>query len=239
MIKEHGGDEQNRKHGVLMQYPFYRDGSDQLRQDLLAVTEFMQPSKGAQLMEANRACDVIVFVGAGSVRVYITGDSGREVTLYHVMPGEACPVNFCAGMLDMDCFAHGNASKGLEMVIVPAKRLRALSEQYAELRDYIFRSTVTRYGEVINLIREIVTRRVDHRLVEFLLRKFEDCDTEPSVVEMTHEEIALDLGTAREVVSRRLQELEKQAAVELGRGRVILENEARLRQGLSRTSYKW
>jgi len=221
-----------RIRNVLMQYPCYRDGDEKLREDLAAACQYMEPPKGTQLMEAGRDCDVIVFVGRGSVRVYIVGDSGREVTLYHVNAGEACPVNLCAAMLSMESFANATTSRNVQMLAIPAKSLREIVQRHPALRDYIFKATVTRYGEVIHLVREIVTRRVDHRLVEFLLRNFEDSDKIPPVIELTHEDIALDLGTAREVVSRRLQELEKQGGVELGRGRIILADEAVLRLGL-------
>lgn len=224
--------DKSREHRILEKYPCYRDADPELQSELLGACELMEPDKGTQLMEAGQNCNVIVFVGEGSIRVFIGGESGREVTLYHVQSGEACPVNLCSAMLEMNCFAHATASKGLKVLAVPAAKLRRICEKHPNMREYIFEATVTRYGEVINLIREIATRRVDHRLVEFLLRKFEDSDQVPRVIEMTHEDIALDLGTAREVVSRRLQQLETDDAVILGRGRVILADESKLRLGL-------
>ena len=74
------------------------------------------------------------------------------------------------------------------------------------------------------MIREITTRRIDHRLAEYLLRKFDESEESPPVAEVTQQNIALDLGTAREVVSRRLQELDSVGAVELRRGKIVLQD---------------
>ena len=99
-----------------------------------------------------------------------------------------------------------------------------------------FSATVLRFGEVIALIREITTRRVDRRLAEYLLRKFDESEESPPAAEVTQQNIALDLGTAREVVSRRLQELDSVGAVELRRGKIILQDRLALHRVIGQKS---
>lgn len=101
---------------------------------------------------------------------------------------------------------------------------------FASLREYVFSATLMRFGEIIGLVREITTRRVNQRLAGYLLRRFDESGQQPPVAKVTQHNIATDLGTAREVVSRRLQELEGLGALELRRGRIVLKNRGVLRR---------
>lgn len=215
-------------HDVLQHYGFYQNSSASRRMELLAVASPVTADDGKSLLEAGYSCRDIVFVGHGRLRVYVTGESGREVTLYHVSRGESCPVNLGAAIMGIGAFANASACGEITGVTIVADRFRAIAETNPEVRDYIFSATVLRLGEIISLVREITTRRVDHRLAEYLLRKFAESEDTPPVAEATQHAIATELGTAREVVSRRLQELDGLGAVELRRGRIILKDRGML-----------
>ena len=126
--------------------------------------------------------------------------------------------------MGIGAFADARASGDLAALTISSRDFRKLSQRNSALQDYVFSATVLRFGEVIALIREITTRRVDHRLAEYLLRKFDESEASPPAAEVTQRNIALELGTAREVVSRRLQELDSVGAVELQRGKIILQD---------------
>jgi len=172
----------------------------------------------------------MIFVGRGRMRVYVTGESGREVTLYHVRRGESCPVNLGGAMLGSGAFANASACGELSGIAIPADKFRNIAETNSNVREYVFSATVLRLGEIIAFVREITTRRVDHRLADYLLRRFAESQQDPPVAEVTQQNIATELGTAREVVSRRLQELGGIGAVELHRGRIILKDRRVLRR---------
>ena len=191
---------------------------------LLEVANPVEAGDGQPLLEAGYACRDVVLVGRGRIRIYIAGESGREVTLYYVHPGESCPVNLSAAIMDIGAFADASAAGELSALTISAGDFREISRRNAALQDYVFSATVLRFGEVIALIREITTRRVDHRLAEYLLRKFDESEQSPPAAEVTQQNIALDLGTAREVVSRRLRELDSVGAVQLRRGKIILQD---------------
>jgi CRP/FNR family transcriptional regulator len=198
-------EEQERRHEVLQHYGFYQGSNPSQRVELLAAASPVRAEDGQSLLEAGYSCRDILFVGYGRLRIYVTGESGREVTLYHVQRGESCPVNLSAAMMGIGAFANASACGDLGGVAIPADRFRQIAEANSDVREYVFSATVLRLGEIIALVREITTRRVDHRLAE-----------------VTQQTIATELGTAREVVSRRLQELDSTGAVELRRGRIIL-----------------
>lgn len=211
-------------HDVLKNYGFYVNSDNKQRLELLDAANPVEASDGQPLLEAGYSCRDVLLVGRGSIRIYIAGENGREVTLYYVHPGESCPVNLSAAMMDIGAFADARVNGDLAALAIPARDFREICRRNAALRDYVFAATVLRFGEVIALIREITTRRVDHRLAEYLLRKFDESDESPPAAEVTQQNIALDLGTAREVVSRRLQELDSVGAVQLRRGKIILQD---------------
>ena len=124
--------------------------------------------------------------------------------------------------MGVSAFADATASGSLEALAIPSNDFRRLSKTNPGLMEYVFSATALRFGEVIALIREITTRRVDHRLADYLLRNFEASEDNPPVIEATQQNIALELGTARAVVSRCLRELDSAGAVELQRGRIVL-----------------
>ena len=209
-------------HRVLRCYDFYARAEGPIRSELLEAAAPLRPGPGDPLLEAGRPCSDVLLIGSGSMRVYVAGDSGREVTLYHVRSGETCPVNVSAAMLRLNAFANATAAQGLEALRIPAACFRSLSNKSVELRDYVYTATAARFGEVVGKVRELTTRRIDHRLADYLLWKFGGAGGERPVLRSTHQAIAIDIGTAREVVSRRLQEFEALGAVRLGRGRVVL-----------------
>ncbi len=217
-------------HEVLQHYGFYRNSTPAQRMELLAVANSLSADDGQTLLEAGYSCRDVLFVGDGQLRVYVSGESGREVTLYHVGRGESCPVNLSAALMSIGAFADASACGDLRGVVIPADSFRQIAETNPDVREYVHCATVLRFGDIIAQVREITTRRVDHRLAEYLLRKFSESADSPAVAEVTQQAVATELGTAREVVSRRLQELEQAGAVELRRGRIILRNGRMLRR---------
>jgi len=216
--------EQQFRHEVLENYSFYRNSDASQRLEIIGAANPLTADDGQTLLESGYTCRDILLVGDGRLRVYIAGESGREVTLYYVHRGESCPVNLGASMMNIGAFANASACGDLRGVAISAEHFRRISQTNPEVREYICTATVLRFGEIIALSREITTRRVDHRLAEYLLRKFSDSRESPPVAEVTQSTIAMELGTAREVVSRRLQELESVGAVGLRRGRIILKD---------------
>ena len=211
-------------HEVLKNYGFYVNSDAKQRLALLEAATPLEAADGEPLLEAGYVCRDVLLVGSGRIRVFIAGETGREVTLYYVNPGESCPVNLSAAMMGIGAFADAAACGELAALTISAQDFRAMSHHNAALQDYVVSATVLRFGEVIGLVREITTRRVDHRLAEYLLRRFDESDESPPAAAVTQQHIALDLGTAREVVSRRLQELDSIGAVELRRGKIILQD---------------
>lgn len=223
---------QRLAHDVLRNYGFYLSSSVRQRRELLEAAVPEGVSEGRLMMEAGYSCSNVVFVGQGKLRVYITGESGRELTLYYVRPGESCPVNLGAAVSGVAAYASAAADQDVRAVAISSAGFRKICQSNDALADYVFTATVLRFGDIISLIRGITTKSVDHRLAEYLLRNFDISADNPPVVETTHQNIALEIGTAREVVSRRLQELERTGAVKLRRGKIELQDSRPLHRNI-------
>jgi CRP/FNR family transcriptional regulator len=118
----------------------------------------------------------------------------------------------------------------VEAVVVPASRFRRWIAEHEALRTFVFEMFSTRLGEVMSLVEEVSFRRMDQRLARYLDSCFAQGNGQGGSVDKTHAEIAADLGTAREVVSRLLKEFERLGAISLSRGRITLRNSDLLRE---------
>ena len=203
-----------RMHGiadkVLNAYSFYRDGSETLRSQLLGhAREFRRDAlQDDHLFKVGDVCENIFFVGDGSIRVYVSGMSGRGVLLYEVRPGEICPLNIRMALSNTVALASSDPSPDLVAVVLHRDSVRTLSSKFEEFRVFVQQAVADRFEEIIIRISDITTRRVDHRLLDFLLREFSKSDAPNPTIVMTNDDIALAVGAAREVINRKLHEFE-------------------------------
>lgn len=165
-------------------------------------------------------CSQIAFVLTGEIRVFKTGPTGREITLYEIGPGETCILNASCILSAKTYPADAVTLTEVRMFLLPAKVFQELINTSPLFRSFVFALLSERLVTVFQLIEEIVFGHLDQRLLDYLEEKSED-----SVLQATHQVIANDLGTSREVVSRLLKDLERRGRIRLQRGRIIL-NEA-------------
>lgn len=162
---------------------------------------------------------------AGCIRVQKTGLSGREIILYRVGPGETCIVTTACLMCGIDYDAEGVAETDIYARALPVAQFRALLGSSEMFRDFVFRTYGTRISGLLALIEEVAFGSIDHRLAASLLGYAKG---RPEAA-ATHQELAVELGTAREVVSRRLKDFERKGWIRTGRGVVHLLDEAELK----------
>jgi CRP/FNR family transcriptional regulator len=214
---------------VMEQYAFFREAEADFQRELLRVGTEVRIRKGSVVFDRQGACDYVALIGAGTLRVYIANENtGREITLYHVAPGEACPINLLAALLDQPVAASAVVESDVHGVTLPAREFDRWIASHKGLRDFLIAGLAGRYPEIFQQIHEISFGRMDQRLARFLAEGFAASAQTPPVLLATHEQIASDLSTAREVVSRLLREFERMGAVNLGRGRLTLRDRALL-----------
>jgi CRP/FNR family transcriptional regulator len=214
------------KQDVLERLDFYRGAPAELQSTVLAAARYVRLAPGEFLFREGDASSEFAAVGAGSIRVFRIGATGREITLYHVRSQESSLVSMLAVLLGRPVIATGQAEVATEAVVLPASALRELVVASDSMRRYIFETVTRGLVEVTTLLEDVAFRTMDSRLAALLLQHFDTAD----VISMRHEDIASELGTAREVVSRLLENYERRGAIHLSRGRVEMRDEAALRQ---------
>jgi CRP/FNR family transcriptional regulator, anaerobic regulatory protein len=207
---------------ILEMYGFYRDAPKALQGDMLGAAQEVKVPPGTVIFERGGACSGVALVGDGSVRVYVSSESGREVTLYHVGPGGTCPVNLLSTLLDKAAPARAVVETSLEALMLPGALFRSWMDTQPVARRFVLDAMSDRLIDIMQQVQEITFGKLDRRLIEFLTARFERSEQHPPELHATHEQIASELSTAREVVSRLLREFERTGALDLGRGCVTL-----------------
>lgn len=216
------------KREILARIPFFAAASAELREAFAASGSVVRLRAGEFFLREGDACGQFAVVVSGRLRVFKLAESGHEITLYHVGPGEACPLNVACILSDRPVPAMAVAEEDSEAVVTSAATFRRWVAEHEPLRTFVFQMFSSRLAEVMSLVEEVAFRRMDQRLAHRLLELFHpDADARGSVA-ITHAELAADLGTAREVVSRLLKEFERLGAIELARGHIQLRSHARL-----------
>ncbi len=167
-------------------------------------------------MEGDR-CGFIPLVVEGTARVYKMAENGREITLYRIEPGGSCVVTASCIIGERDFPAFAIAETDVTAIVVGADRFQRLTRESHAWHAYVYGLLSRKLADVIELVEEVAFRRVDARLLDYL-----QAEASGGVLQRTHEAMAADLGTSREVVSRLLKDLEEQGRVQRERGGVRL-----------------
>jgi CRP/FNR family transcriptional regulator len=216
------------KRETLSRIPFFTEAPTELRKAITEAATIVHLNTGDYFLREGDPCANFAIVVSGRMRVFKLGESGHEITLYHVGAGEACPLNVSCILSDRPVPAMARVEEAVEAIIVPAATFRRWIADHEYLRKFVFQMFSSRLSEVMSLVEEIAFRRMDQRLARRLSDLFVE-DTSRGSIEITHANIAADLGTAREVVSRLLKDFERVGAIGLSRGRILLRDRAVLR----------
>jgi len=180
--------------------------------------------KGTPLFHAGDAVQGFTVVLSGKVGVYLTGAGGREILLYDITPGKTC-VQSTIGLMSQELYsAEAVCEVDTRLAFLPRPLFSALLGTSPAFRDYVFSAFAERMQSMMHLLEQVAFVRVETRLAAALLKL-----AEGGVVRATHSELATHIGSAREVVSRRLDAMAKRGFVQLDRGLVTLANPAALR----------
>jgi len=215
---------------ALRKVPFFVAAPPELQEALIEASSVVRIPADEYFLREGDSCAHFAILVSGKMRVFKLAESGHEITLYHVGPGEVCPLNVSCILSDRPVPAMAMVEENVEAIAIPSDTFRRLMAQFEPLRTFIFQMFATRLAEVMSLVEEVAFKRMDQRLARRLTELFKQGDGSYRDIEITHAEIAAELGTAREVVSRLLKEFERLGAVRLSRGRIVLRNAALLQE---------
>lgn len=188
-----------------------------LRQALRDGSDVRDVPQGTRIFGPGQKPDHLLMLLDGSVRVQQRSESGREVFLYRVLAGESCVMTTSCMMAMEDYAAEGIAETDCRAVAIPRKLFDDLLGQAPAFRQFVFNAYSRRIADLFVLIDDIVSRRVDVRLAERLLAL-----ADKGRVSATHQVLATELGSAREVISRILQDFQRRGWIAQARGEIAL-----------------
>lgn len=180
--------------------------------ELLRLGEMVHFDSGTTLFRPGDRCQGIGFFLEGEARVFKLAESGREITLYTIAPGETCIMNAACLLSEIDYPAHAETTEKGSALMVPADHFRRLVGTEPVMQKFVYTMFSDRLCLVLELIEEIAFGRLDSRLADYLVERAEN-----GIVRTSHQAIANDLGSSREVVSRLLKDLERRGNLRLSR----------------------
>lgn len=202
-----------------MDEPDFRD----LPGVLLAADEVTVPA-GQPVFSQGQPATHYLFVTQGSVKVFARSGEGREVVLYRVRPGEMCTLTTSCVLARRPYPAEAvTESEVCARILRPEVFDQELNES-SEFRSFVFSNFSARLADIMQRMEQLVLECVHTRLARCLLRRA-DAD---GVAAITHEQLALEIGTAREVVSRHLKAMEQNGLIGMRRGEILLLQPERL-----------
>ena len=196
-----------------------------VRDRLIDMAVVRDHKKGYQVFGPENVPDRLIFLYDGTIRVSQTSGNGRDIVLYRVDAGESCVLTTACMLAEEAYNAEGIAESNIVVVVLPKVSFNRLVSEEPAFRSFVFAAYSRRLIDLLRVVDDVAFGRIDVRLAERLL-VLAGRDRE---IIATHQEIASELGTAREVISRVLNDFQKRNLVVQSRGRITLSDKPALR----------
>ena len=210
--------------------PFWGRLTDAQREAVGQKSVLRHFPAGAPLHSGPNDCAGLYVIRSGQVRSYILSEEGREVTLFRLYERDVCIFSASCIMKNIQFDVYTQAVEDSDAILIPTPVYQELRESSLAVSEYTGQLLSSRFSDVMWLLEQILFMRFDRRLALFLL---EHADGNGRL-KATHEEIARDMGTAREVVTRMLRYFQSEGMVRLSRGQIALTDLKKLKKTASR-----
>jgi CRP/FNR family transcriptional regulator len=208
-------DKEATRSKLLERFPFFRQLPAPRLERLLAEAEIRQLPAGSVMFDASQPCRGFPLVLEGALRVAKCAPNGREILLYRVEPGQSCILSGGCLLGHSDYTARAVVEEDVLLVSLPVALFNELMLDFEPFRLFVFGMYGERLADVMQLVEEVAFRRLDERLAQLLIHR-------GPVVEATHQKLADELGSVREIVSRLLRSFEERGWVKLERERITV-----------------
>ena len=200
------------------------ESDDPAIKNLIDSAQRVTVRAGEYVCHTGASCNSYLLALEGTVRVQLTAQSGREVTLYRVQSGGSCILTTSCLLSGEPFPAEAIAETNVTALAIEQRRFRQALDESADFRRFVFANISRGLGDVIRRMEAVTFTAIDKRLAGALL----DSRKSGSVSATTHQALAVELGTAREVISRHLKRFEADGLISLGRGRIEITDPERL-----------
>lgn len=201
-------------------FPFVSELGNQ-KDPFLDLLYYQRFDAGTAILDEGHHCTGVILVLSGLIRIYKLSEEGKEITLYRIGRGETCVLTIACllGTGDVLFPVAASAEQPSEAVFIPVEIFKKLFFENPSLQKFFFTAMSAKFYSVLGLLENVTFRKTSDRLMDFLMTK---TGGGTYALYATHEAIAAELGTAREVISRLLKEMEGKGVVTLSRGKIVL-----------------
>jgi CRP/FNR family transcriptional regulator len=211
---------------LVIIYPVLRELPVALIRNIKETSHELVTQAGQVLFDVGEDCDYVPLLKSGSIRVVKPFPTGWEMLLYRVLPGQVCVLTVNCLLSSWKHIARVAVEKDLKAVSIPRESFSRLVEASSEFRGFVFSNYSISLFSMLNCVEVVLTQPIEHRLAKVLLEKGSN------VITVTHQGLADELGTAREVISRILKDFEKKGIIKLKRGVIFIQDREALTQTL-------
>ena len=207
---------------ILSKLSFWNDLTDNEKETASRGSVIKTYDNGTFIYGFTDACLGFVYVKQGSIRVYITSDEGREITLFHITKDDTCILSSACALSGVSLDVQMVAESDTELLAVGAGTFEKLTQSNIYVKSFAYELTAKRLSSVVWILEQILFAHFDARMAQFLISVYEH--TGSNIIRMTQEAIAREVNSAREVVARMLKQFENDGIISVGRGSITIKD---------------
>ncbi|NVJ85585.1 MAG: Crp/Fnr family transcriptional regulator [Algoriphagus sp.] len=194
-----------------------------LLETLLEKGQVMNLEPGKVLMEPGKFVKMVPIVLEGSIKVMRMDEDGKELFLYYLDAGETCALSLTCCSAARPSEIKAVVEEPTTIIAIPVSLHEQLTDEFKQWKDFVSETYQSRFHEMLVALDAVAFKRMDERLMRYIVTKMKQHKT--NELNTTHQEIANELGTSREVISRLLKQLEKKKWIELGRNVIYIRDD--------------
>lgn len=179
--------------------------------------------KDNSIMEPGQFIKMVPIVLSGAIKILRMDEDGKELFLYHLEPGETCALSLTCCSAQKPSEIRAVAEERTTILAIPLQRHEQWSDEFKQWKDFVSSTYQYRFQELLSTLDAVAFKRMDERLMRYIVTKMKQLKA--NELQTTHQEIANELGTSREVISRLLKQLEKKKWIELGRNIIYVRDD--------------
>lgn len=203
---------------VIDKFPIFFE--PELKNELQSSSKLYTIPAGEIIMDIGQTIDQIPLVIKGSIKILREDEEGNEIFLYYLEPGNACATSITCCLTGQKSTIRAIAEDDTEYLAIPVHYSDEWMVKYKSWKNFVMNTYAERFEELLKAIDQLAFKKMDERLAKYLHDKADL--HENSEIHISHQEIAYDLNTSREVISRLLKQLEKIGSIKLGRNRIFI-----------------
>ncbi|MGM9550938.1 MAG: Crp/Fnr family transcriptional regulator [Clostridia bacterium] len=207
---------------ILSKLSFWNNLTDNEKETAVRGSVVKTYNKGTYIYGFTDACLGFVYVKKGSIRVYITSDEGREITLFHIAEGDKCILSSACALSGVLLDVQMVAEEDIELLAIGAGTFEKLAQSNIYVKSFAYELTSKRLSSVVWILEQILFSHFDSRMAQFLISAYER--TGEKTIKMTQETIAREVNSAREVVARMLKQFENDGIISIKRGTITIKD---------------